>query len=279
MRTFCIRIKGRPMSSYFKYYCAKFNKLLVMVLYIAIAIIITFPAILNMNTAFIGVGADPIFFMWSMKWIQFAITNLKNPLLSNYLYYPGGLNLMSTTTIILASFILAPITKFFGVIFSYNIVALSGLIFSAYAAYIATLRFVKSSFASFISGLIYGFSPFMIAQTLGHMHLTLAFIPPLLVWLGYDIFISQKMNIWKSGLILGALLICQFLLGEEILASEMVMLFLGILILCFLYKEQIRCKYRYTLKTLAIGIIFFLITATPFLYTQFFGPYRPPSGH
>jgi len=251
------------------------RKCIVFLIYAIISIIITYPVILHINSAYIGTGADPELFMWFIKWVQFSIEHLNNPLVSKYILLPDGVNLMWNTSVILASFILSPITKFFGVVVSYNIIVISGFWFSAFAAYIATLRFVNSNTASFFSGLIYGYSPYMIAQSFGHPHVTLAFIPPLLIWLGYDVLVSRKIGILKSGTILGILLFCQLILGEELLASEIIIGIFALAVAGLLNRKDLKQNYSYVVKVLLIGTALSFVLSSPFLFVQFLGPAKP----
>ncbi|MCL4479027.1 MAG: hypothetical protein M1381_08030 [Deltaproteobacteria bacterium] len=251
------------------------HKLIVFSIYIIISVIITYPAILNIRTAYIGNGSDPELFMWFIKWVQYAIGHFHDPLISRHILFPDGVNLMWNSSIILPALILSPLTKFFGAIFSYNIIVIGALCLSAFTAYIATLRFVNSHSASFFSGLIYGFSPYMIAQSMGHPHVTLAFIPPLLVWLGYDILVSSKIEMWKSGTILGVLLFCQLLFGEEMLASEIIISTVAVAVIFILNRQDLKQHIVYVLRVFLIGIPLFLVLSLPFLYMQFAGPARP----
>ena len=213
--------------------------------------------------------------MWFIKWVQYAIGHFQDPLISRHILFPDGVNLMWNSSIILPALILSPLTKFFGAIFSYNIIVIGALCLSAFTAYIATLRFVNSHSASFFSGLIYGFSPYMIAQSMGHPHVTLAFIPPLLVWLGYDILVSRKIGMWKSGTILGVLLFCQLLLGEEMLASEIIISMVAVAVICIVDRQDLKQHFVSVLKVILIGIPLFLVLSLPFLYMQFAGSARP----
>ena len=251
------------------------HKLIVFSIYVIISVIITYPAILNIRTAYIGNGSDPELFMWFIKWVQYAIGHFQDPLISRHILFPNGVNLMWNSSIILPALILSPLTKFFGAIFSYNIIVIGALCLSAFTAYIATLRFVNSHSASFFSGLIYGFSPYMIAQSMGHPHVTLAFIPPLLVWLGYDILVSSKIGMWKSGTILGVLLFCQLLLGEEMLASEIIIGAVAFIVICIVGRKDLKQYSSYVLKVFLTGIPLFVLLSLPFLYIQFVGPARP----
>ena len=115
----------------------------------------------------------------------------------------------------------------------------------------------------------------MIAQSMGHPHVTLAFIPPLLVWLGYDILVSSKIGMWKSGTILGVLLFCQLLLGEEMLASEIIIGAVAFIVICIVGRKDLKQYSSYVLKVFLTGIPLFVLLSLPFLYIQFVGPARP----
>lgn len=250
-------------------------KPVVLFLYIVISLIVTYPAVVHLSTSSIGHGSDPELFMWFMKWVQYAVWHFQNPLVSNHILFPGGVNLMWNSSVLLAAFILSPVTSQLGVILAYNIMVISALFLSAFAAYLATLRFVHSRGAAFLSGLIYGFSPYMIAQTLGHPHLTLAFIPPLLVWLGYDVAVSRQIGARQSGILLGIFLFCQLLLGEELLASEAIIVAFAVAVSALLNRKDTKQHYTYAVKVFLTGIPVFFLLSLPFFYVQFAGPARP----
>src|SRR2546425_477656 len=126
---------------------------------------------------FIGVRGDPQLVMWFLSWTPHALTHGLNPLFTHHLNYPDGVNLMWNTLMPLAGVALWPITRVLGPVFAFNVLVTLALPISAFAAYLALLRYVTHRSAAFIGGVLYGFSPYMINQAYGHANLILAPIP------------------------------------------------------------------------------------------------------
>jgi len=60
-----------------------------------------------------------------------------------------------------------PFTSSLGPIFSYNLLVTLALALSAWCAFLAVRRYVESPVAAALGGLLYGFSPYMVAQSQG----------------------------------------------------------------------------------------------------------------
>lgn len=253
------------------------KQIMIVILYLLISLLTFYPAVIHMKSTYLGGGGDPFLFMWFLKWVQFAITNHHNLLESHYLFYPDGVNLLWNTSILLAGIIFSPITAIWGPVVTYNSIIILALVASAYTAYLFAKRFVRSDFAAFMSGLLYGFSPYMIAESLGHPHLTIAFIPPLLLLLGYEVLVVQRLALWKSVVLFVLLILTQFLLSEEMLATEAIICFIAVVVLGVLNLPLVREKGMYVLKVVVLGGSISLLLLIPFLYVQFFGPWKPIS--
>ena len=76
---------------------------------------------------------------------------------------------------------------------------------SAWFASIAFRRYVRSYPAALLGGLVYGFSPAMIAQSSSHLHLTLGAVRPPLMLLIDELLVRQRRNPLRSGSALSVL--------------------------------------------------------------------------
>src|SRR5205807_2430734 len=113
----------------------------------------------------------------------------------------------------------SPITLTLGPTFSYNVLITLDLALSAWCAYLMIRRYVRSHSAAALGGLLFGFSPYVIAHAEGHPHVTTAFMLPLLFLLLDDVLARQRHSIRRAGLALGCAASAQLLLNEELLAS------------------------------------------------------------
>src|SRR5205823_3527182 len=84
-----------------------------------------------------------------------------------YLDYPAGANLTWSGLFPLPALILSPLTLWLGPVVSYNLLATLALALSAWTGFLAVRRYVPSAAAATIGGLLYGFSPALVAHALG----------------------------------------------------------------------------------------------------------------
>ena len=95
---------------------------------------------------------------------------------------------------------------------------------SAWCAYLAASRLLTRPLAAILAGAAYGFSPFIFDQSYtGHSNMVIAVVPPLMVMPLDTILVRQTTSPRRAGLLFGALMIAQFFITEELLASEAVM--------------------------------------------------------
>ena len=91
----------------------------------------------------------------------------------------------------------------------------------------------------------------MLAHSLGHLHLTIALIPPLMLLALDDVLRRQRGSWVRAGLLLGLLGALQLWTGEEMLASEGLVALIGIAILVALHPATARMKAPYAIRALA----------------------------
>lgn len=182
-------------------------------------------------TRLIGVSEDPIQNVWLLGLTQHALAHGSVPWTTTLIDAPSGVNLMWSPLMPLASLLLWPVTATAGPVVAYNVLATLTPVLSAVAAYIALRYFVRDRLASWIGALLYGFSPYAIAQLLGHPHAALGITPPLLLVVLNEILIRRHGSARRNGLLLAALVVVQFFLSVEVLVSELVMTVMGLAIL------------------------------------------------
>lgn len=244
-------------------------------LYLLLAILVFASAWTSPAALAVGTGPDPQLSIWFLRWTPFALSHGQNPFVTDYINFPQGANLMWNTSFPLAGLLLWPVTTLFGPVVAYNLLATLALALSAWCAYLAIQRFVRSPIAAAVGGLLYGFSPYMLSQSLGHPQLTMAFFPPLLLLLLHEILIRRQCSAASAGLLLGLLTAGQLLIGEEVLATATMTALLGILLLIALNPHGARTHVPHAVRSLAVAAgVFLLITAFP-LSIQFLGPQRP----
>jgi len=71
--------------------------------------------------SWIGSPKDPKLFIWYLGWIPHELARGHNPLFTDYLSYPDGVNLMWNTSMIFPALVLWPVTAAFGPVVAYNL--------------------------------------------------------------------------------------------------------------------------------------------------------------
>ena len=220
-----------------------------------------------------GSGTEDIgIIVWFLRWVPFALGHAQNPLITTYLNAPYGVNSMWNASMPLAGMAMWPFTSIVGPIFSYNLLVTLAVALSAWCAFLAARRYVESPLAAAVGGLLYGFSPYMIAQSQGHLHVTLAFVPPLMLLVFDEIAVRQRRPALRMGVLLGLLAACQLLLAEELLATEVLVAGVGIALLITIYPQRLAAHRLHLLQALGIAAAVFLVLAAVPIGFQFFGP-------
>jgi hypothetical protein len=219
-----------------------------------------------------GVG-DPGLFAWFLRWTPFAVGHRISPFVSDYLNHPDGINLMWNTWLPLPGLLLSPLTLLFGPVLSFNVLLTLGYGLSAWSAYLAIHRYVPSHGAAACGGLVYGFSPAMVAHS-HHPNLLLIFLLPWLFVLVDEVVVGQRRSPVWLGVALGAVAGAQLLTGAELFAG---MVLLGLVLAAVLALGLWRSlpgRGRYAATAFLVGLVVFeLLVALP-LRAQIAGPAR-----
>jgi hypothetical protein len=221
----------------------------------------------------IGPGSgDGALFMWFLRWTPYALEHGLNPLFTTHLNVPDGVNVLWNTSLLLPGLLLAPITTSFGPVLTFNLLLVLGLALSAWCAALAFRRYVRSPVAALVGGLVYGFSPYMLAQSRGHLQLTLVFlVPPLLLVLD-EILVRQRWRPLAAGAALGLLAACQIFIGEEVLAFTAIIGLALLLLLMLLFPRHVPGRVGHGLLAFAAAaVVFAALTAWPLAF-QLTGP-------
>jgi len=240
----------------------------------ALAVLLFGSAWTHPADAWIGDERDPHLFIWYLSWTPRQLAALHNPFFTTDINYPGGVNLMWNTAIFVPATLLWPITATFGAIVSYNVMATAAVALSALCGYLAARRLIENNLMAAAAGLLYGFSPYMVAQSMRHPHVTLALWPPLVLIVLHEILVRQRRSPILMGCVLGLASALQLLTSEEILASTALVAAIGIALLCLLYRDQVVVRAPRALRAIVIAIVCFAILAGYPLIFQFFGPQR-----
>ncbi|MBO0727939.1 MAG: hypothetical protein J2P57_01695 [Acidimicrobiaceae bacterium] len=225
--------------------------------------------------AWIGDDHDPHILIWGMGWTPHNLASLpRHPLFTDYIMYPAGVNLMWAISLMFPAFVLWPVTALFGAVVSFNVLATGALALSSWCAYLVVRRYSSNDLVSAVAGMLYGFSPYMILQSLGHTHVTIALFPAL-VWLLLDeLLVRRRWPPAVVGLLMGAAAAAQLLTSMEVLAATALVAGLGVVMLAVLHWRQVGAVVPRALVGGGVGVATFLVLAAYPLKNLFFGPQR-----
>lgn len=130
-------------------------------LYVFLSIIATYPLALNFATSAPGDITDAPALTWNLWWIKFSIIDRSaNPLFTNFVFYPIGIDLIAYTLTLWNGFIALPITFISNFVAANNFIVLMELTLAAYGMYLLAydrlLREQLDTRAAIFAGFIYG---------------------------------------------------------------------------------------------------------------------------
>ena len=115
----------------------------VLLAYIALSLVLTWPLAAHFATHVPGDGIDDPSLAWNLWWAKHALVDHpQNPFLVDWQFWPVGINLAFYTLTVLNGMLGIPLQVVFGVIPTYNLLLLSSFAFSGFGAYLLCLDFV-----------------------------------------------------------------------------------------------------------------------------------------
>jgi hypothetical protein len=140
-------------------------------------------------------------------------------LLTVRLNSPDGVNLMSNASHILHGILMAPVTVLFGASVSFAVLVSLNLAATAAGWYLLFARGLRRDrLAAMVGGLVAGFAPGMISQSISHLHMSAQWLVPPIVWCVIRLARSHRpRSILTASLGLAVLVCAQLFLGEEVL--------------------------------------------------------------
>jgi hypothetical protein len=217
------------------------------------------------QTRFAGIGADVEEYAWFLQWVPSAVIHGHNPLFTDWGNYPFGANGVTNTSLPALGILASPLTFATDAFTSVTVLFILAFPLSALSAYALCRRFTTWRPAAFVGGLLYGFSPYMVGQGLGHLHLVFVPLPPLILLTFYEIATRRKRNrLWVAAT---ALVILQFFISIEVLATTLVVAAIGLIIACILFRAEARARFGLVLTSLAkAGGVVAVVVAYPAWY-------------
>lgn len=214
---------------------------------------------------------DATLFAWLLTWSPHALGAGTVPLYAPVLNAPNGVNLMWNNGMALPALLFAPVTQAFGGFATVTVLTTLGLAASATAAFVALRALGAATLPAAFGGGLFGFSPAILAQSLGHPDLVLDALAPVLVLLAVRLATQERPRA-RTAVLLGLLAAVQLLVSEEVLFGTGIVV--GLLLLALTLAHPRRAARRAPrflgLAGLALGV--FALLGGPLLAFQLAGP-------
>jgi hypothetical protein len=142
------------------------------------------PVLRHPGTDIVGIGGDQEIFVWALGWWPHALAAGVDPVITHAIWAPTGVNLAWATAVPAAALALAPVTLAAGPVVAYNAVSVAAPALAAFTAYLLCRRLAGGRlWPAVVGGYVCGFSSYELGQSLGHLHMTLVFLVPVVALL------------------------------------------------------------------------------------------------
>jgi hypothetical protein len=220
-----------------------------------------------------GDSRDVDLFAWFMRYSATAVAHWHLPaLVTTAMNAPRGINLMSNTSFLLPSVLLAPLTLLAGPQVSLTLALTLGFAGSAAALFWVLRRWGASLVAAGLGGALYGFSPAMLDSGIGHYHMQFAVLPPLIIDALLRIVTGRSRHRLRAGIWLGLLIAGQLFTGEELLVQTGIVGLVLVIVLAAGYPRAIQVRAVDSVPGLATAAGVVLVTCGRALWVQLIGP-------
>lgn len=226
--------------------------------YIFLTIVFTYPVFFSNMVP--GEG-DVYFYLWDLWWFKKALLSASSPYFTQYFFYPTGLNLAFSAITPFNGIISIPLQFMFGLTKTYTILWLISFVISGYGTYLLVNYLTGNSKAAFISGLIFMFSPYHFAHSLGHLNLlSIEWIP------FYVMFFFKTVNEKSSTNAIYAAFFLLLVFLSEYTYFIYLSLFTIFFLLYYICEDKSYVINKYVVKRLFLLGISFTILFLPFVY-------------
>lgn len=150
---------------------------------------------------------DPLFSIWRLMWIQHEFPRNPSNLFNGNQMYPELRTLTFSDPVLAPSLLFAPLHAL-GLhrIVAYNIVFLSGWVFSGVTMFLFVRALTGRADAAWIAGAIFAIYPYRV-EHLAHLELEMTIWIPIVLWCLHRTLVSGRL---RDGLATGAALAAQF---------------------------------------------------------------------
>ncbi len=246
--------------------------------YVLLSVIAYWPVFPDISQKLFSTESDFAQSVWFINWVPHALVHGLNPFFSDAMYSPTGVNLANNTASPFLGLLTAPLTLLWSPLAIANLLLVLSMPISATAAFVVLRKWKVWWPAASVGGLIYGFSPYMVGQGLGHLEMMFVPLPPFIVMTVVSILQRQGSQ-RRLGVQLGLLVTVQFLILPEVLASVAVFTFVAVICVALRRRSAVREMARASARptVIALGLAAILL-AYPF-WMLLSGPQHVAGSH
>jgi hypothetical protein len=231
----------------------------------------------HLTTATAGwTSSDSYQFAWWMSWLPWSVAHGADPLYTTYLHFPLGVNGMWNTPVPVLAALFSPVTLTAGPVAAYDVAMVLGPVASGLALALALRVWIERWWPRAAAGLLYGFSPFVIAHTsVGHLNLVWAVLPPVLLWVVHALLVAPEPRPWRTGALAGLAFAVQTGIYTQTVALCAVVLVVVAVVLAVRFPRQVAARVPVVLRAAAACLATYAVLCAYPLYLLLAGPGRP----
>ena len=233
----------------------------------------------QLTTATAGwTSSDSYQFVWWIRWLPWSLAHGDDPLYTTYLHAPLGVNGMWNTPVPVLAALFAPVTLTAGPVAAYNVAMILGPVVSGLALALALSVWVERWWPRAAAGLLYGFSPFVVAHSsVGHLNLVWAVLPPALVWLLHALLVAPQPRPYRTGALICLAFALQTGIYTQTVALCAVLLVVLALMLAVRWPGEAVRRAPDVLRAAGVCLGTYVVLCAYPLYLLLAGPGRPRS--
>jgi len=228
-------------------------------LLVVLTVIFTWPLAINLN----GVPAgDAFVFTHCYWWFKKALFSLQNPFLTNYIFYPEGVNLAFQSGTFGNFLLTLPVTMLAGPVAGVNVSYLLTFILAALFTFLLAYRITEDFQSALIAAFLYSFSAMHTMRNVGHLNVCSIHCLPAVLYALHRTF-AQRSWLWTvvTGVFLGITILTDQL--QTIIVAGAAA---AVLVWCLCNHQLLAMRLRDIVCHFALMAAVGLLVASPYLY-------------
>ena len=139
-------------------------------LYLGLAVLMTWPVSAHLGDSMAGYPADNRLFVWTPWVFRREVMSGGDPLYTTAIYHPEGVSLALHAVVTTKSVPGLVLQEFLSPVSTFNVLLIASLALCGYGTWLLVRHMTRDYAAAFVSGIIFAFSPVLLAHTTaGHL--------------------------------------------------------------------------------------------------------------